>query len=152
MSKYKEIEHAEAKIRKLEQKQRNLQANFDAQAHGHRNRVWQYEAEIKKLRAELNDRSESNALGITKTKYNEILNFLGSPARVAGFIYALSHFRIPVLKDPEPTPSNADRLETILEEKFKKFNWLNFRVEEMNIGYLADSLDADGIKAPKGDS
>lgn len=133
MSKYKEIEHAEAKIRKLEQKQRNLQANFDAQAHGHRNRVWQYEAQIDRLEKEIARPGPS----LTPKKAWELHNAPNLEAFTEGLK------RIGVVVKPAPKPTNAEKIADKLAVIANMPGW------ERKL--IADELDKAGVKAQGGE-
>lgn len=130
MSKYKTIGQAEAKILKLEEKQRNLQANFDAQAHGNRQRVRQYEAEIDRLKTELGNRPER--VTITASELEDEWSRYGG-SFLTGFRRAGGR----VIPDPEPT--NADEL------KDKLAVFVNMPGWERRL--IADELDKAGVKA-----
>lgn len=129
MSKYKTIAQAEAKILKLEEKQRNLQRNFEDQASGARTRNRQYEAEIDRLQVELN---RPNRVTITASELEKEWDLHGNSFLV-GFRRAGGR----VTPDPEPT--NADKLKDKLAVFANMPGW------ERRL--IADELDKAGVKA-----
>lgn len=138
MSKYKTVAQAEARILKLEEKQRNLQQNFDAQAAGNRQRVRQHEAEIDRLKEELGiyrRRLEQGQVTITASELENEWGLHGNSFLV-GFRRAGGR----VIPDQEPT--NADKLKDNLAVFVNMPGW------ERRL--IADELDKAGVKA--GDS
>lgn len=134
MSKYKTIAQAEAKILKLEEKQRNLQQNFDAQAAGNRQRVRQYEAEIDRLKAELN---RPNRVTITERRFNARTRLLSDYEQQA-YKSGLEDAGATIIPDPEPT--NYDRLKTFVANSYEH-GWTPTQV--------AAYLDHSGVTAPE---
>lgn len=111
MNKYKTVAQAEAKILKLEEKQRNLQQNFDAQAHGNRQRVRQYEAEIDRLKAEL--AKPRTGRTITESEHRKLIAG-ASPNYGAGFIDGFWFAGGEVIPATEPT--NAEKLADVYRD------------------------------------
>lgn len=130
MSKYETIAQAEAKILKLEEKQRNLQQNFDAQAAGNRQRARQFQAEIDRLKTELGNRPAR--VTITASELNGEWDRQGG-----GFLAGFRRAGGQVIPDPEPT--NADKL------KDKLAVFVNMPGWERRL--IADELDKAGVEA-----
>ena len=136
MSKYISIAQANARILTLERKQRNLQDNFQAQSHGNRVRVQQYEAEIERLKTALEHKVQR-----TVTESN-LIKTVGDPAHdefAAGFFAGFRHGGGQIA--PDPRHPEAAKLEGILdrvtnlggretEELANKLTEYGVRVEE----------------------
>lgn len=133
MSKYKTIGQAEAKILKLEEKQRNLQRNFEDQAAGARTRNRQYEAEIDRLQVELNRPNQATitASELDKERARHGNAFLIGFSRAGGKV------------EPDPKPTNAELLKGNLAVFVNMPGW------ERKL--IADELDKAGVKAQVGE-
>lgn len=135
MNKYTTIAQAEAKILKLEEKQRNLQANFDAMAHGNRQRVRQYEAEIDRLKTELKGPCR---VTITESELRAATETVGHSDVGPKTKTVLSLIGITIIPDPEPT--NAEKLADV----YRSWCGLN---EVPNS--LIRFMDQAGVTAPE---
>lgn len=166
MSKYTSLAQANAQILKLERKQRNLQDNFQAQSHGNRVRVQQYEAEIYKLRADLHNRDEADitpeslaaaydsAERVSEYRKGDVM--IRVPREGEFRVWTATTFVSDIVPSEDvrclhraPVPSNTELLASIVEVARKREGGGIVLDDKCDSRIMAETLNEAGVKAPE---